>query len=72
MAVPDFMIIYLSSIKPNLKKMHREKAKAQFTLTKHHIVSTKQGLGYELFKKPTSTLWGKKSYVILPNTMFLH
>jgi len=44
MAAPDFMIIYLSSIKPNILKIRREKAKAQFTLTKHHIVSTKQGL----------------------------
>jgi len=37
------MIIHLSSIKPNIKKMRTEEAKAQFTLTKHHIVSNKQG-----------------------------
>ena len=36
------MIIHLSGIKPNIKKMSRQEAKAQFTLTKHDIVSTKQ------------------------------
>jgi len=41
-AAPD-MIIHLSSIKTNIFKMRWEEAKAQFTVTKHHIVSTKQG-----------------------------
>ena len=36
------MIIHLSSIKPNIKKMRLEEAKAQFPLTKHDIDSTKQ------------------------------
>ena len=44
-AAPDIMIIiHLSSIKPNFKKMRWEEALAQFTLTKHHIVGTKQGI----------------------------
>ena len=43
-AAPD-MVIHLSSIKPNIKKLRWEEAKAQFTLglTIHHIVTTKQG-----------------------------
>src|SRR6218665_699469 len=37
------MIIHLSSIKPNIETMRLEETRAQFTLTRHHIVGAKQG-----------------------------
>src|SRR6218665_1040638 len=61
--------------------MHREEAKTQFTLTKHHIVNSKQGnSGTHVDLGPTCRItnylrkrkenYGRKSYVILTN-MFL-
>jgi len=55
--------------------MRWEKANAQFTLTKHHIVSTKQGnsgthvYDSKLFKKPKNML-GKKILCYRPITQY--
>jgi len=61
--------------------MRREDTKAQFPLTKHQIVSTKQGnsvthVGLQItnYLRNQNENYGRKSYVIFPNrpTMFLH
>ena len=80
-AARDIMIIHLSSIEANIKKMPWEEAKAESTLIKHHIVGTKQGNSRtNVILRITDYLKTKKNIrevkltgcVILSKTMCLH